>query len=128
MEARYKSRGKGRRKYTRAEETEKETMAMPAADVWRAGSKRSSASEIWRGGDDVFSRSTRNRENEDDEEALKWAALEKLPLTSASTREFSTTLQASTKKSTWPGLAFKIASFSLIDCLKLHPTITSGFC
>jgi ABC-type multidrug transport system ATPase subunit len=54
-------------------------MAMPAADMWRAGSKRSSASGIWRGGDDVFSRSSRSRDHEDDEEALKWAALEKLP-------------------------------------------------
>eukprot|EP00253_Pinus_taeda_P004241 PITA_04241 len=52
---------------------------MPAADMWRAGSKRSTASGIWRAGDDVFSRSSRSRDNEDDEEALKWAALEKLP-------------------------------------------------
>lgn len=54
-------------------------MAMPATDMWRAGSRRNSASGIWRGGDDVFSRSSRSRDNEDDEEALKWAALEKLP-------------------------------------------------
>lgn len=50
---------------------------MPAADMWRAGSRRNTASGIWRGGDDVFS--SRSRDNEDDEEALKWAALEKLP-------------------------------------------------
>jgi len=31
---------------------------------------------MWRRGDDVFSRSSRE---EDDEEALRWAALEKLP-------------------------------------------------
>lgn len=52
---------------------------MPAADMWRAGSRRNTASGIWRGGDDAFSRSSRSRDNEDDEEALKWAALEKLP-------------------------------------------------
>jgi len=54
-------------------------MAIPASEIWRAGSKRNSASGIWRGGDDVFSRSSRSRDIEDDEEALKWAALEKLP-------------------------------------------------
>lgn len=54
-------------------------MAMPATDMWRAGSRRNSASGIWRAGDDAFSRSSRSRDNEDDEEALKWAALEKLP-------------------------------------------------
>ena len=31
---------------------------------------------IWRSGDDIFSRSS---QDEDDEAALKWAALEKLP-------------------------------------------------
>lgn len=54
-------------------------MAMAAAEMWRAGSRRNSASGIWRGGDDVFSRSSRDRDEMDDEEALKWAALEKLP-------------------------------------------------
>ncbi|XP_073114916.1 ABC transporter G family member 36 [Elaeis guineensis] len=44
---------------------------MEAGDVYRVGS-----SSIWRRGDDIFSRSSRD---EDDEEALKWAALEKLP-------------------------------------------------
>ncbi|ONK76632.1 uncharacterized protein A4U43_C03F30360 [Asparagus officinalis] len=40
------------------------------------GSLRANSSSIWRG-DDIFSRST--RESEDDEDALKWASLEKLP-------------------------------------------------
>ncbi|XP_039117422.1 ABC transporter G family member 35-like isoform X1 [Dioscorea cayenensis subsp. rotundata] len=44
-------------------------------DVYRVGSLRRNSS-IWRSGEDVFSRSSRD---EDDEEALKWAALEKLP-------------------------------------------------
>jgi ABC-type multidrug transport system ATPase subunit/ABC-type multidrug transport system permease subunit len=57
----------------------REIMAMAAADMWRAGSRRSNSSGIWRGGDDVFSRSSRDRDEMDDEEALKWAALEKLP-------------------------------------------------
>lgn len=35
-----------------------------------------SGSEIWQRGEEVFSRSSRE---ENDEEALKWAALEKLP-------------------------------------------------
>ncbi|KAJ6836913.1 ABC transporter G family member 36-like isoform X2 [Iris pallida] len=39
-------------------------------------SMRANSSNIWRRGEDVFSRSSRD---EDDEEALKWAALEKLP-------------------------------------------------
>ncbi|WOG89283.1 hypothetical protein DCAR_0208520 [Daucus carota subsp. sativus] len=43
----------------------------------RAGSLRSSSSAIWRSsGMEVFSKSARD---EDDEEALKWASLEKLP-------------------------------------------------
>ncbi|KAI6680128.1 hypothetical protein NL676_034009 [Syzygium grande] len=43
----------------------------------RLSSARSSSSDIWRNnGKEIFSRSSRN---EDDEEALKWAAIEKLP-------------------------------------------------
>ncbi|KAL3746635.1 hypothetical protein ACJRO7_015577 [Eucalyptus globulus] len=43
----------------------------------RLGSACSSSSDIWRNsGKEIFSRSSRN---EDDEEALKWAAIEKLP-------------------------------------------------
>jgi ABC-type multidrug transport system fused ATPase/permease subunit len=38
--------------------------------------RRGDSGSIWRRGDDVFSRSSRD---EDDEEALRWAALEKLP-------------------------------------------------
>ncbi|RVW77628.1 Pleiotropic drug resistance protein 1 [Vitis vinifera] len=51
---------------------------MATADTYRAsGSLRRNGSSIWRSsGADVFSRSSRD---EDDEEALKWAALEKLP-------------------------------------------------
>ena len=51
---------------------------MATADNYRAsGSFRRTSSSIWRNsGADVFSRSSRD---EDDEEALKWAALEKLP-------------------------------------------------
>lgn len=49
--------------------------SMEAGDVFRVASMRRNSS-VWRRGDDVFSRSSRD---EDDEEALKWAALEKLP-------------------------------------------------
>lgn len=49
---------------------------MEFGDTIRAGSMRLNSSSIWRRGDDIFSRSSRD---EDDEEALKWAALEKLP-------------------------------------------------
>ncbi|XP_010654721.1 pleiotropic drug resistance protein 1 [Vitis vinifera] len=51
---------------------------MATADIYRAsGSLRRNGSSIWRSsGADIFSRSSRD---EDDEEALKWAALEKLP-------------------------------------------------
>ncbi|KAL9167878.1 hypothetical protein ABFS82_05G126500 [Erythranthe guttata] len=49
-----------------------------SGDVYKAGgSFRANSSSIWRNtGMEVFSRSSRE---EDDEEALKWAALEKLP-------------------------------------------------
>ncbi|CAA6670843.1 unnamed protein product [Spirodela intermedia] len=46
---------------------------MDTESLYRAGSLRRNS---WRNADDVFSRSSRD---EDDEEALKWAALEKLP-------------------------------------------------
>ncbi|XP_020223726.1 pleiotropic drug resistance protein 1-like [Cajanus cajan] len=51
---------------------------MEGGDVYKAiNSLRSRSSKVWRNsGEDVFSRSSRG---EDDEEALKWAALERLP-------------------------------------------------
>ncbi|XP_008795450.2 ABC transporter G family member 36-like [Phoenix dactylifera] len=48
---------------------------MEVGDVYGVGSMRRSSS-VWRRGDEIFSRSSWD---EDDEEALKWAALEKLP-------------------------------------------------
>ncbi|GLJ44167.1 hypothetical protein SUGI_0921640 [Cryptomeria japonica] len=53
---------------------------MEATDhIWRGGSRRSNGSTIWRAGEEVFSRSSTANDREDDEDALKWAALEKLP-------------------------------------------------
>ncbi|CAO2175421.1 unnamed protein product [Urochloa humidicola] len=51
-----------------------------AGDIQKVVSMRrgDSGGSMWRRGDDVFSRSRSSRE-EDDEEALRWAALEKLP-------------------------------------------------
>lgn len=49
---------------------------MDQTDVYRVGSLRRNNSSMWRNRDDVFSQSSRD---EDDEEALKWASLEKLP-------------------------------------------------
>eukprot|EP00257_Ricinus_communis_P024853 XP_025012267.1 pleiotropic drug resistance protein 1 isoform X2 [Ricinus communis] len=50
---------------------------MENADTPRVGSARLSSSDIWRNTTlEIFSKSSRD---EDDEEALKWAALEKLP-------------------------------------------------
>ena len=51
---------------------------MATGEIYRAGgSLRKDSSSIWRNsGEEVSSRSSRD---EDDEEALKWAALEKLP-------------------------------------------------
>ena len=46
------------------------------AEIQKVASMRGDSGSIWRRGDDVFSRSSRE---EDDEEALRWAALEKLP-------------------------------------------------
>lgn len=50
-----------------------------SGDVYRAGtSYRNGSSSLWRNNaDEVFSRSSSHRE--DDEEALRWVALEKLP-------------------------------------------------
>ncbi|OAY63326.1 ABC transporter G family member 36 [Ananas comosus] len=48
---------------------------MDSGEIHKIGSIRRD-SAIWRRGEEVFSRSSRE---EDDEEALKWAALEKLP-------------------------------------------------
>ncbi|XP_073007568.1 ABC transporter G family member 44-like [Typha latifolia] len=49
---------------------------MESADAYGFRSTRLNSSSIFRRGDEIFSRSSRD---EDDEEALKWAALEKLP-------------------------------------------------
>lgn len=50
---------------------------MESSSLYRVGSLRRNGSSMWRNtGEDVFSRSSRD---DDDEEALKWAALEKLP-------------------------------------------------
>ena len=50
---------------------------MEGGDIFRASSARLSSSNIWRNtGMEVFSKSSVEA---DDEEALKWAALEKLP-------------------------------------------------
>ncbi|KAL6842534.1 hypothetical protein ACP4OV_027378 [Aristida adscensionis] len=49
----------------------------PTGDIQKVASmRRGDSGSMWRRGDDVFSRSSRE---EDDEEALRWAALEKLP-------------------------------------------------
>ncbi|KAF8393284.1 hypothetical protein HHK36_021525 [Tetracentron sinense] len=51
---------------------------MESAEIYRASSLRGNSSSIWRNSNaEVFSRSS--VEEDDDEEALKWAALEKLP-------------------------------------------------
>ncbi|KAL6614942.1 hypothetical protein ACP70R_037212 [Stipagrostis hirtigluma subsp. patula] len=47
-----------------------------AGEIQKLASMRRDSGSMWRRGDDVFSRSSRE---EDDEEALRWAALEKLP-------------------------------------------------
>lgn len=45
-------------------------------NLYKVGSLRRNNSSMWENRDDIFSRSSRD---EDDEEALKWASLEKLP-------------------------------------------------
>ena len=50
---------------------------MESSEIYRLGSLRLSSSNVWRNTTiDVFSKSSRE---EDDEEALKWAAIERLP-------------------------------------------------
>jgi hypothetical protein len=52
---------------------------MDRGEVHRMASLQRESS-LWRRGDDVFSRSSsRFQDEEDDEEALRWAALERLP-------------------------------------------------
>ncbi|KAF7150972.1 hypothetical protein RHSIM_Rhsim02G0209800 [Rhododendron simsii] len=58
--------------------------ALPQDDLTRSSSSRrsfASASfpEAWRGKPDVFGRTTSQSEREDDEEKLRWAAIERLP-------------------------------------------------
>ncbi|KAK9141590.1 hypothetical protein Syun_010990 [Stephania yunnanensis] len=51
---------------------------METREVHKMGSmRRNNSSSLWRNSVEIFSRST--RDDDDDEEALKWAALEKLP-------------------------------------------------
>ncbi|KAK9141589.1 hypothetical protein Syun_010989 [Stephania yunnanensis] len=51
---------------------------MEIREVHKMGSmRRNNSSSLWRNSVEIFSRST--RDDDDDEEALKWAALEKLP-------------------------------------------------
>lgn len=49
---------------------------MDGGDIYSVGSMHRNSSSIWRSADVVFSRSSRDG---DDEEALRWAALERLP-------------------------------------------------
>lgn len=46
---------------------------------WGSGSVRGSVREIWQGPPDIFARNSTRREMVDDEEELKWAAIERLP-------------------------------------------------
>ncbi|XP_027084053.1 pleiotropic drug resistance protein 2 [Coffea arabica] len=46
---------------------------------WGSGSVRGSVREIWQGPPDIFVRNSTRREMVDDEEELKWAAIERLP-------------------------------------------------
>lgn len=55
-------------------------MAAPISlegEIW--ADRRSGSASMWSLGETVFSRSSTLRREQDDEEALKWAALEKLP-------------------------------------------------
>ncbi|KAL6980162.1 transcription factor [Sarracenia purpurea var. burkii] len=52
---------------------------MDSGDIFKADNRRISSSRIWRNSAmEVFSQSSRGGK-EDDEEVLKWAAIEKLP-------------------------------------------------
>jgi hypothetical protein len=51
-----------------------------AGEIQRVVSmRRDSGGSVWRSRSDAFSRSSREADRVDDEEALRWAALEKLP-------------------------------------------------
>ncbi|KAI8569210.1 hypothetical protein RHMOL_Rhmol02G0261600 [Rhododendron molle] len=49
------------------------------ASANRGSSASASFREAWRGQPEVFGRTTSQREREDDEEKLRWAAIERLP-------------------------------------------------
>jgi hypothetical protein len=53
----------------------------PSGEIRKVASmRRDSGGSVWRsGGNDIFSRSSRRDDDMDDEEALRWATLEKLP-------------------------------------------------
>ncbi|XP_077211790.1 pleiotropic drug resistance protein TUR2-like isoform X2 [Tasmannia lanceolata] len=79
---------------------------MNTTDLYRVGSLHRNASSMWRnaGVDDVFSRSSRD---EDDEEALKWAALEKLPTYDRIRKGILTSLEGEHKEVDIQDLGFK---------------------
>ena len=83
---------------------------MELGDIYRAGnslrnSLRSASSSIWRNNTmDVFSKSSRD---EDDEEALKWAALEKLPTYSRLRKGILTTSKGEPSEVDIHNLGFK---------------------
>ncbi|KAK8939351.1 Pleiotropic drug resistance protein 4 [Platanthera guangdongensis] len=76
---------------------------MDVTAVARIGSLRSGSSSIWRA-DDIFSRSARD---EDDEEALKWAALEKLPTYNRLRKGILTMAEGGGKEIDIDGLGFQ---------------------
>ncbi|XAR69347.1 Xenobiotic-transporting ATPase [Bertholletia excelsa] len=77
---------------------------MEGGEVFRASSARISSSNIWRGSArEVFSRSSIE---EDDEEALKWAAIEKLPTYLRITRGILTEEKGQTREIDIKELAF----------------------
>ena len=83
---------------------------MELGDIYRAGnslrnSLRSTSSSLWRNNTmDVFSKSSRD---EDDEEALKWAALEKLPTYSRLRKGILTTSKGEPSEVDIHNLGFK---------------------
>jgi predicted Zn-dependent protease len=99
---------------------------MEGTDIYRAtNSLRAQSSTIWRNsGVEVFSKSSRE---EDDEEALKWAALEKLPTYNRLRKGLLTTSHGAANEIDVTDLAFQEKQKLLERLVKVAEEDNEGF-
>ncbi|PNX88394.1 pleiotropic drug resistance protein 1-like, partial [Trifolium pratense] len=99
---------------------------MEGTDIYRAtNSLRARSSTVWRNsGVEVFSKSSRE---EDDEEALKWAALEKLPTYNRLRKGLLTTSHGAANEIDVTDLAFQEKQKLLDRLVKVAEEDNEGF-